>query len=198
MIVIEGNFLNASYANYSQHITKIALSVPLITNLINAINTCYSKFSVKRDNYTARLIRFALATIRQLARWQGHPFCPGHRLCTLTEWRPPMHPCFPRYLLSAYTNIPLVNNRITQVKTSTQLTIEYYTHDNKKMSEKKRTKYCGPATVSMQNPPPGGRLRSAVGARHKMSSISILKADSLGAKLFTVLLSEVTVLERLE
>lgn len=50
----------------------------------------------------------------------------------------------------------------------------------------------------MQKPPPGGRLRSAVGARHKMSSISILKTDGLEAKLLLVLLSEVRVLERLE
>lgn len=52
--------------------------------------------------------------------------------------------------------------------------------------------------MSMQKPPPDGRLRSALGARHIMSSISILRADSLADELPVLPLSALTVLERLE
>lgn len=50
----------------------------------------------------------------------------------------------------------------------------------------------------MQKLPPGGRLKSAVGARPKISSIAILKTDDFGAILLLALISEVRVLECLE
>jgi hypothetical protein len=51
----------------------------------------------------------------------------------------------------------------------------------------KQTRFCGPETVSMQKPPPGGRLRSAEGAMCTMSSTAILSKEGLAGKLEVLL-----------
>jgi hypothetical protein len=67
--------------------------------------------------------------------------------------------------------------------------------EREERERERQTKFCGPETVSMQKPPPGGRLRSAEGAMCTMSSIAILSMDGLAGKLEPLLSVNMTCLE---